>query len=122
MKFKNILLILVLVFAVSFVSCKRSPDKMIVKTWKVTNVVTKGVYDDSLFKVIKADLMRAEITFKDNKYTMSLDGNIIESGTYGLENKMLVVKTNEGIPMKAIVTKDVLTLETTDFVTTLQPK
>jgi hypothetical protein len=122
MKLKNLLPLLILVFAVSFVSCKKGPDKMIVKTWKVTNVVSKGTYNDSLFQVIKADLMKTEMTFKDNKYTMTLNGSVIESGTYALENNMLVVKTEKGMPMNAIVTKDILTLETSDFVTSLQPK
>jgi hypothetical protein len=122
MKLKNLLPILILVFAVSFVSCKKGPDKMIVNTWKVTNVVSKGTYNDSLFLVIKADLMKTEMTFKDNKYTMSMNGNIIESGTYALENNVLVVKTEKGMPMNAIVAKDNLTLETSDFVTSLQPK
>ena len=122
MKLRNLLPILILAFAVSFVSCKKGPDKMIVKTWKVTNVVSKGTYNDSLFQVIKADLMKAEMTFKDNKYTMSLDGNVIESGTYALENKVLVLKTEKGMPMNAIVARDILTLETSDFVISLQPK
>src|SRR4030042_5725706 len=122
MKLKNLLPILILAFTVSFVSCKKGPDKMIVKTWKVTNVVSKGTYNDSLFQVIKADLMKTEMTFKDNKYTMRMAGNVIESGTYALENNVLVVKTEKGMPMNAIVTKDNLTLETSDFVTSLQPK
>jgi hypothetical protein len=122
MKLKNLLPILILAFAISFVSCKKGPDKLIVKTWKVTNVISKGTYNDSLFQAIKADLMKAEMTFRDNKYTMTMDGNIIESGTYALENKMLVVRTEKGMPMNTIVTKDNLTLETSDFVTSLQPK
>jgi len=122
MRLKNLPLILILAFAVSFVSCKRGPDKMIVKTWKVTNVVSKGTYNDSLFQLIKDDLMKAGMTFKDNKYTISLDGNVIESGTYALENKVLVLKTEKGMPMNAIVARDILTLETSDFVISLQPK
>jgi hypothetical protein len=122
MKLKNLLPILILAFAVSFVSCKKGPDKMIVKTWKVSNVISKGTYNDSLFQAIKADLMKTEMTFKDNKYTMSMNGNVIESGTYSLANNVLVVTTEKGMPMNAIVTKDNLTLETSDFVTSLQPK
>ena len=107
---------------VSFVSCKKGPEKLIVKTWKVTDVVSKGTYNDSVFQVLKADLMKVDMTFKDNKYTMTSDGNIIESGTYALENGKLVVKTEKGMNMDAIVTKDDLTLDTPDFMTKLQPK
>ena len=118
----KILPFLLLALMVTFVSCKKGPDKMIVKTWKVTNVVSKGTYNDSTFQAIKADLMKVEMTFKDNKYTMSSNGNIIESGTYALENGKLVVKTEKGMNMDAIVTKESLTLDTPDFMTTLQPK
>ena len=111
-----------LALMVSFVSCKKGPDKMIVKTWKVTNVVSKGTYNDSTFQAIKTELMKADMTFKDNKYTMSTDGKVIESGTYALENGKLVVKTEKGMNMDAIVTKESLTLDTPDFMTTLQPK
>ena len=122
MNLKKLLPLLFLALMVAFVSCKKGPDKMIVKTWKVTNVVSKGTYNDSTFQVLKADLMKAEMTFKDNKYTMSADGSVIESGTYALENGKLVVKTEKGMPMDAIVTKENLTLDTPDFMTTLQPK
>lgn len=107
---------------VSFVSCKKGPDQLIEKTWKVTNVVSKGTYNDSVFPVIKADLMKVDMTFKDNKYTMNSEGSIIESGTYKLENGKLVVITEKGMNMDAIVTKESLTLDTPDFMTTLQPK
>lgn len=107
---------------VSFVSCKKGPDQLIEKTWKVTNVVSKGTYNDSVFQVIKADLMKVDMTFKDNKYTMNSEGSIIESGTYKLENGKLVVITEKGMNMDAIVTKESLTLDTPDFMTTLQPK
>jgi hypothetical protein len=84
--------------------------------------MTKGTYDDATFQAIKADLMKTEMTFKDNKYTMTSDGNVIESGTYKFENDNLVVTTEQGMNMNAIVTKDNLTLETADFITTLLPK
>ena len=121
MKLRNLLPLLILAMTIS-VSCKKGPDKLIVKTWKVTNVVSKGTYNDSTFQALKADLMKVEMTFKDNKYTMNSDGNLIESGTYALENGKLVVKTEMGMSMDAIVTKDNLTLDTPDFMTTLQPK
>lgn len=122
MNLKKLLPLLFLALMVSFVSCKKGPDKLIVKTWKVTNVVSKGTYNDSTFQAIKTELMKAEMTFKDSKYTMSTDGNVIESGTYALENGKLVVKTEKGMNMDAIVTKESLTLDTPDFMTTLQPK
>ena len=122
MNVKKILPFLLLALMVTFVSCKKGPDKMIVKTWKVTNVVSKGTYNDSTFQAIKTELIKADMTFKDNKYTMSTDGKVIESGTYALENGKLVVKTEKGMNMDAIVTKESLTLDTPDFMTTLQPK
>ncbi|MBN1416595.1 MAG: hypothetical protein JW973_15945 [Bacteroidales bacterium] len=122
MKLHKLLLLILLGLTVSFVSCKKGPEKLIAKTWKVTNVVSKGTYNDSIFQVFKADLMKVEMTFKDNKYTMSSDGKVIESGTYALENGILVVKTEKGMNMDAIVTKDNLTLDTPDFMTNLQPK
>ncbi len=122
MNVKKILPFLLLALMVTFVSCKKGPDKMIVKTWKVTNVVSKGTYNDSTFQALKADLMKTEMTFKDNKYTMSSGGSVIESGTYALENGKLVVKTENGMNMDAIVTKESLTLDTPDFMTTLLPK
>jgi hypothetical protein len=122
MNLKKLMPLFFLALMVAFVSCKKGPDKLIVKTWKVTNVVSKGTYNDSTFQALKADLMKTEMTFKDNKYTMSSGGNVIESGTYALENGKLVVKTEKGMNMDALVTKDNLTLDTPDFMTTLQPK
>jgi len=122
MKIKNLFPLLILAMTISFVSCKKGPEKLIVKTWKVTDVVSKGTYNDSVFQVLKTDLMKVDMTFKDNKYTMSSNGNILEAGTYALENGKLVVKTEKGMTMDAIVTKDALTLDTPDFMTKLQPK
>ena len=122
MKLKNLFPLLILAMTISFVSCKKGPEKLIVKTWKVTDVVSKGTYNDSVFQVLKTDLMKVDMTFKDNKYTMSSNGNILEAGTYALENGKLVVKTEKGMTMDAIVTKDALTLDTPDFMTKLQPK
>jgi len=122
MKLKNLFPLLILALTISFVSCKKGPEKLIVKTWKVTDVVSKGTYNDSVFQVLKTDLMKVDMTFKDNKYTMNSNGNVIESGTYALENGKLVVKTEKGMTMDAIVTKDALTLDTPDFMTKLQPK
>lgn len=122
MKLKSLLLLLVLAAAFSFAGCKKGPDKLILKTWKVTNVMTKGTVSDSLFQVLKTDLMKAEMTFKDNKYTMTSGGNVIESGTYTVTDGIVVVKTDQGMNMNATVTKESLTLDTPDFMTTLQPK
>jgi hypothetical protein len=122
MKLRNLFPLLILAMTISFVSCKKGPEKLIVKTWKVTDVVSKGTYNDSVFQVLKADLMKVDMTFKDNKYTMISNGNVIESGTYALENGKLVVKTEKGTNMDAIVTKEALTLDTPDFMTKLQPK
>lgn len=122
MKLKSLLLILVMAAACTFAGCKKGPDKLIVKTWKVTNVMTKGTVNDSLFQVLKTDLMKAEMSFKDNKYTMTSGGNVIESGTYTVTDGIVVVKTDQGMNMNATVTKESLTLDTPDFMTTLQPK
>jgi len=122
MKLKSLVPFVLLALMVSFTSCKKGPDKLIVKTWKVANVVSKGTYNDSTFQALKADLMKTEMTFKDNKYTMNSDGNVIETGTYKLDDGKLVVTTEKGMNMDAIVTKDNLTLDTPDFMTTLQPK
>jgi len=122
MNLKSLLLILVLAVVSTFAGCKKGADKLIVKTWKVTNVMTKGTVNDSLFQVLKTDLMKAEMSFKDNKYTMTSGGNVIESGTYTVTDGVVVVKTDQGMNMNAIVTKESLTLDTPDFITTLQPK
>src|SRR4030042_5901951 len=111
MKMKKLLPLLLLALTVTFVSCKKGPEKMIAKTWKVTNVVSKGTYNDSIFQVLKADLMKVEMTFKDNKYTMTSDGKVIESGTYTYANNKLVVQTEQGMSMDAIVPKENLTLD-----------
>ena len=122
MKLRKLLLLMIVALMVSFVSCKKGPDKLIEKTWKVTNIVPKGTYNDSTFQPIKTELMKAEMTFKDNKYTMSQGGNTIESGTYALNGDKLVVTTEKGMNMDATVTKENLTLDSPDFTTTLIPK
>lgn len=122
MKLKSLLSLLLLALLISFAGCKKGPDKLIVKTWKVTNVMAKGTINDSIFQVLKGNLMKADMTFKDSKYTMNSDGKVIESGTYTFENGKLIVKTEQGMNMDAVVTKDNLTLDTPDFITTLQPK
>ena len=66
--------------------------------------------------------MKVDMAFKDNKFTMSSDGSVIESGTYAIVGEKLVVTTEKGMNMDAIVTKDNLTLDTPDFMTTLPPK
>ena len=122
MKLKHLTLPMIMALMLVFAGCTKGPEKMIAKTWKVTNVVSKGTYNDSLFLSIKDQQMKVEMTFKDNKYTMNSNGSVIESGSYTLTNGKLVVTTEKGMNMDAIVTKDNLTLDTPDFMTTLQPK
>lgn len=122
MKLKVLFPLVILVIAVAVAGCKKGPEKMIVKTWKVTNVMTKGTINDSIFQELKTDLLKAEMAFKDGKYTMTSDGKVLESGTYAVENGNVVVKTEQGMNMNAVVTKESLTLDTPDFMTTLQPK
>jgi len=114
---------MILVMIVAFAGCKKGPDKLIVKTWKITNVVSKGVINDSVFREIKTQMTDAEMSFKDNKYTMkSGGGNVLETGTYTFENGKMVVKTEQGMNMDAMVTAETLTLDTPDFMISLQPK
>ncbi len=122
MKVSRLLPLMLLVLTVACVSCKKGPDKLIAKTWKVTDVIAKGTLSDSLFQATKAELLKVEMTFKDNKYTMVSDGKTIETGTYALENGNLVVKTENGMNMSTVVSKDKLLLDTPDFTTTLLPK
>ncbi len=122
MRLRNLAPLILLALLVSFTGCKKGPDKLIVKTWKVSSVVSKGTYNDSVFNAIKDNLMKVEMTFKDNKYTMTENGATIESGTYALTNGKLVVTTEGGMNMDAIVTKENLTLDTPDFMTNLLPK
>lgn len=122
MKVSRLVPLMLLVLTVTCVSCKKGPDKLIAKTWKVTDVIAKGTLSDSLFQATKAELLKVEMTFKDNKYTMVSDGKTIETGTYAMENGNLVVKTENGMNMSTVVTKDRLLLETPDFTTTLLPK
>ncbi len=121
MKIKYLAPVLLMAIIIAFVGCSKGPDKLIVNTWKVTNVVSKGTYNDSLFQAINTSLMTVDMTFKDNKFTMKSGGNVIESGTYKFENNKLTVITEKGMNMDAIVTKENLTLDTPDFMTTLQP-
>jgi hypothetical protein len=122
MKLKFLLPLFILAAALTFTGCKKGPEKLIVKTWKVTNVMTKGTIEQDVFVQLKDQLMNAEMTFKDNKYTMTSGGTVIESGTYSVSNGNVVVRTEEGMNMNAVVTKESLTLDTPDFMTTLQPK
>jgi hypothetical protein len=122
MKISRLVPLMLLVLTVTCVSCKKGPDKLIVRTWKVSDVVAKGTLSDSLFQATKAELLKVEMTFKDNKYTMVSGGKTIETGTYTMENGNLVVKTENGMNMSTVVTKDRLLLETPDFTTTLLPK
>lgn len=119
---KKLIPLVLFALVISFAGCKKGPEKLIVKTWKVTNVVSKGTYNDSIFNAIKADLMKVDMAFKDNKFTMTSDGNVIETGSYSFTDNKLVVTTEKGMKMDAIVTKESLTLDTPDFMTTLQPK
>ncbi|MFO7370710.1 MAG: hypothetical protein R6X09_10615 [Bacteroidales bacterium] len=122
MKVSRLIPLMLLVLTVACVSCKKGPDKLIAKTWKVTDVIAKGTLSDSLFQATKAELLKVEMTFKDNKYTMVSDGKTIETGTYAMENGNLVVKTENGMNMSTVVSKDKLLLDTPDFTTTLLPK
>ena len=107
---------------ISFTGCKKGPDKLISKTWKVTDVVAKGYIEDSIFQVQKSVLLNVEMTFQDKKYTMSSIVTIIESGTYLVDEGRIIVKTEKDMNMDAFVTKDKLTLETPDFTISLVPK
>jgi hypothetical protein len=122
MKLKSLLPFVFLALIISFVGCKQGPDKLISKTWKVTDVVAKGYIEDSIFQVQKSVLLNVEMTFQDNKYTMSSVGTVIESGTYTVEEGRVLVKTEKDMNMDAFVTKDKLTLETPDFTISLIPK
>jgi hypothetical protein len=122
MKLKRLLPLVLLALFVSFSGCKKGPDKLIAKTWKVTDVVAKGYIEDSIFQVQKSVLLNVEMTFQDNKYTMSSVGTVIESGTYSVDEGRVVVKTEKNMNMDAFVTKDKLTLETPDFTISLVPK
>ena len=56
MKIKYFLPALLLALIITFASCSKGPDKLIVNTWKVTNVVSKGTYNDSLFHALNSFL------------------------------------------------------------------
>ncbi|MDX9928775.1 MAG: hypothetical protein RBS37_02875 [Bacteroidales bacterium] len=122
MKLRNLLPLLLLAVLMPVAGCKKGPDKLIAKTWKVTTVMSKGTFDEATFQPLKDQLMKVEMTFKDNKYSISVDGNVIETGTYAVEGSKIVVTTEEGMKMDAVVTKETLTLDNPDFMTTLQPK
>lgn len=122
MKLRKLLPLMLLAFTVAFVSCKKGPGKLIAKTWQMTDVTTKGTVNDSIFQVTKSALMKVEMSFKDNKYSMVSDGSTIESGSYSVEKDKVVLTTEKGMKMDALVAKDKLTLDTPDFTATLQPK
>ena len=113
---------MLLAMTVVFISCNKGPDKLIAKTWKVTEVIAKGTLNEADFLTVKTDLLKVEMTFKDNKYTMTSNGANIETGTYSVQDGKVVVKTEQGMNMDATVQKDRLVLETPDFSTILQPK
>jgi len=113
---------MLLALTVSFVSCKKGPAKLIGKTWKIVDVTAKGTVNDSIFQITKAALMKVEMSFKDNKYSMTSEGTTLESGSYSIENENVVLITEKGMKMNASVTKDKLILDTPDFTATLQPK
>jgi hypothetical protein len=122
MKIIKLIPFMLLVLGVVFVSCNKGPEKLIVKTWKVTDVVAKGTINETDFQQTKAELMKVVMTFRDQKYTMTSNGNAIESGTYSVQDGKLVVKTEAGMNMDATVTKEKLNLETPDFTIMLQPE
>lgn len=78
--------------------------------------------NDSIFQLTEAALLKTEMTFKDNKYSMVSEGTTIESGTYTVDKDVVVLTTEKGMNMDAVVTKDRLTLNTPDFTATLLPK
>jgi hypothetical protein len=119
---RRLLLLLLPVMVLAISGCRNSTGKMIQKTWKVSEVLPKVTYDPELLKLVKEDLMRSKMNFSENKYTMMMDGNIIESGSYTIDADSLVIKTDKGSPMKAKVANNRLTLETTDFTITLLPE
>ena len=122
MKLRKLLPLLLFALAVSFVSCNQGPDKLIAKTWKITDVTPKGTVNDSIFRLTETALLKTEMTFKDKKYTMVSDGSTIETGTYTVDKDVVVLTTENGMRMDAVVTKDRLTLNTPDFTATLLPK
>jgi len=122
MKISKLMPIMLLAMTVVFISCSKGPDKLIAKTWKVTDVIAKGTLNEADFLTVKTDLLKVEMTFKDNKYTMTSNGATIETGTYSVQDGKVVVKTEQGMNMDATVQKDRLVLETPDFSTILQPK
>jgi uncharacterized protein affecting Mg2+/Co2+ transport len=122
MKISKLMPIMLLTMTVVFISCSKGPDKLIAKTWKVTDVIAKGTLNKADFLTVKTDLLKVEMTFKDNKYTMTSNGATIETGTYSVQDGKVVVKTEQGMNMDATVQKDRLVLETPDFSTILQPK
>jgi len=122
MKIIKLIPFMLLVLGVVFVSCNKGPEKLIVKTWKVTDVVAKGTINETDFQQTKAELMKVVMTFRDQKYTMTSNGNAIESGTYSVQDGKLVVKTEAGMNMDATVSKEKLNLETPDFTIMLQPE
>ena len=122
MKLRKLLPLLLFALAVSFVSCNQGPDKLIAKTWKITDVTPKGTVNDSIFRLTETALLKTEMTFKDKKYTMVSDGSTIETGTYTVDKDVVVLTTENGMRMDAVVTKDRLTLNTSDFTATLLPK
>ena len=122
MKLRKLLPLLLFALAVSFVSCNQGPDKLIAKTWKITDVTPKGTVNDSIFRLTETALLKTEMTFKDKKYTMVSDGSTIETGTYTVDKDVVVLTTENGMRMDAVVTKDRLTLNTPDFIATLLPK
>lgn len=122
MKLHKLLPILLLVLTITMVSCKQGPGKMIAGTWKITDITAKGTVNDSVFHAMKAELLKVEMTFQGNKYTMSSDGKVIESGTYVVDKDKLMLRTDQGMAMDATITKDRLTLDTPDFTAVLIPK
>jgi len=122
MKISKLMPIMLLAMTVVFIGCSQGPDKLIAKTWKVTDVIAKGTLNEADFLTVKTDLLKVEMTFKDNKYTMTSNGATIETGTYSVQDGKVVVKTEQGMNMDATVQKDRLVLETPDFSTILQPK
>jgi hypothetical protein len=65
---------MLLAFTLAFVSCNKGPGKLIAKTWQITIVTPKGNISDSVFQATEAALLKVEMTFKNNQYSMGSNG------------------------------------------------
>lgn len=90
---KKIIFLLLVSFTVGLISCKSKPKDLIVKKWKITDVL---IPDMPLPDSVKATLMKGTMEFtKDGKMTITGMGND-QTGTYTLseDGKTLFVVSN----------------------------